>query len=201
MRTNFLINQQIKVWSPRTGRSWSYYLNPFNPEAQVGTRADGFSPLHVSGFGDSMLSILFSCGSKRIHFNHFLVHVLTQLWFLTGLSQLLLQVCPAKTSHPNKTVRTPQTFLFTTYNLASRNVSEYYHHPRFAYGETKEHGLTTAQAYLVKQLQELGVVSFTSCSNYTFTYCYMLSSCPAYRMGESWIPSVPWNRTVFSEDN
>lgn len=121
-------------------QKWSYYLNPFNPEAQVGTRADGFPPLHVSGFGNSMLSILFSCGSKRIHFNHFLVHVFTQLWFLPGLSQLFLQVCPAKTSHPNRTVRTLQIFLSTAYKLASRNgnqESKCYHYLSCAYVEVK----------------------------------------------------------------
>lgn len=90
----------------------NYYLNPFNSEAQVGTRADCFPPLHVSGLGDSMLGILLSCGSKRIHFNHFLVHVLTQLWFLTGFSQLLFQVCPAKTSHPNKAAMTSPSLSF-----------------------------------------------------------------------------------------
>lgn len=201
MCTSLLINQQIKQSLVSKNRQkWNYYLNPFNPEAQVGTRADGFPPLHVSGFGDSMLSVLFSCGSKRIHFNHFLVHVLTQLWFLTGLSQLFLQVCPAKTSHPNKTIRTPRTFLFTTYKLASRNInqeSECYHYPSFAYGKNKEHRLMTMHAYLVKQTQESGIVSFVSCSNHTLTYCYMLLLCPVYRMGESWIPTVSWNRTVF----
>lgn len=106
-----LINQQIGQRSESTQQERTAvevaHLNPFYPEAQVGTGADGLSPLHVTWLGHRMLRVLLSCGRKRIHLNHLLVHVLTQLWLLTGFSQLLLQVRPAKTSQPNKTVRTP----------------------------------------------------------------------------------------------
>lgn len=182
MRTNFLINQQIKkVRSPRTDRSEAITLIPSILKPRLALELMVSLHCMYRGLVTACWAFSSAVGARGSTSIIFLYMSLRSFGFSRALVNSSSRYVLQKQSHPNKTVRTPQTFLFTTYNLASRNVnweSKYYRYPSFAYGETEEHGLMIAQAYLVKQLQESGIVSFTSCSNYSFTtvacYCYVL---------------------------
>lgn len=74
------------------------YLNAFDAEAQRGCGAKRLSPLHVSGFEDSLLGPLLLSGGPGVHCYHLLIHVLPQSWPFSGFGQLFLQVCPEKKS-------------------------------------------------------------------------------------------------------
>ena len=84
-------------WTPeerREGRLGECYLDSLYPESQGGRWADGLSPLHVSGLGHRFLLVLLGRGRRRIHLDHFLIHVRSRRGLLTSLGQFFLKVGP-----------------------------------------------------------------------------------------------------------
>ena len=68
------INEQIK--QTKCNLVETSYLDPFDAEAQRGSGAHGFSPLHVAGFGDALLGMLLLRRLTGVDLDHLLVHVL-----------------------------------------------------------------------------------------------------------------------------
>ncbi len=70
------------------------YLDALDAEAQRGGWAEGFSPLHVSGFEYRLLGPLLLSRGVWVHRYHFFIHVFAWLRTLTGLPWLFLKVSP-----------------------------------------------------------------------------------------------------------
>lgn len=78
------------------GEAGLAHLNALDAEAERGTGADAFSPLHVARLSDRALRVLLLGGCRRVYGQHLLVHVLPQLGPLAGFGQLLFQVSPTE---------------------------------------------------------------------------------------------------------
>lgn len=70
------------------------YLDPFYPEAQGVSGAQGLPPLHVARLGDTLLRMLLGGWPIAVHLHHFLVQVVPWLWSFSRSNKLLLQVRP-----------------------------------------------------------------------------------------------------------
>lgn len=72
----------------------SLYLDPFYPETQGVSGAQGLPPLHVARLGDASLTMLLGSRPIAVYFHHLFVQVLPWLRSFSCSNKLLLQVCP-----------------------------------------------------------------------------------------------------------
>lgn len=156
MCTSFLINQDIKVHSPGKGRGETITLIPSILKPRLALELMVSLHCMYRGLVTACWAFSSAVGARGSTSIIFLYMSLRSFGFSRALvnssSRYVLQ-----TSHPNTSLRTSSTFIFTAHKLSSRNNNQEnkpYHCPSFAYGETKVHRAMTVQAYLVKQPQE-----------------------------------------------